>query len=237
MNTVSFDVSALTDATLTGQGAFDVLMQASKLYLDGEFAKNRITGPTYATVYLGSLQSILQVAAQFAIEQQKVAVQAPLFEQQVLLATAAVAKAAAELLLVEAQTALVTQQKLNALIEHDNLIKTGCVLSSQFDLNMGQVQRIASETALLAQKVVTERAQTTAQSVDDNSVVGRQKGLYAAQTAGFARTSEQAATKIMIDTWSVRRTTDTGTIADGNNQLSDATIGRAVNKMLAGVGA
>jgi len=138
---------------------------------------------------------------------------------------------------VTQQTLLLNQQTANALIEHDNLIKQGCVLASQFDMNMGTVARVAAETLLLTQKKITEAAQTTAQSVDDSSVVGCQKALYKAQTAGFARNSEQAATKLLIDTWSIRRTTDTGTLADGTNQLNDATIGRAVSKMLAGVGA
>ena len=41
----------------------------------------------------------------------------------------------------------------------------------------------------------------------------------------------------MADTWNVRRTTDDGTVADTTNMLNDATIGRAINKMLSGVGA
>jgi hypothetical protein len=216
-------VTALTSATLEGNGVFDVLMRANKAHLEAEFSKNRIKGPEYATVYLGSLQQVLQAAMTFVLTQQKAALEAQLLEQQILTATA--------------QRALVVQQTANALIEHDNLIKQGCVLASQFDLNMGQVARVASETLLINQKMITEKAQTTAQSVDESSVVGRQKALYQAQTAGFARNAEQAATKLLVDTWSIRRTTDTGTIADGNNQLNDATIGRAVSKMLAGVGA
>jgi hypothetical protein len=35
----------------------------------------------------------------------------------------------------------------------------------------------------------------------------------------------------------VRRTTDQGTIAYSENKLDDATVGRAVTKMLAGVNA
>lgn len=215
--------SALTDATLTGTGVFDVLMRANKAHLEAEFSKNRIKGPEYATVYLGALTQVLQVAMTFTLTKDKAALEADLLAQQILTATA--------------QRALIVQQTANALVEHDNLIKQGCVLASQFDLNMGQVARVASETLLINQKLVTERAQTTAQSVDDSSVVGRQKALYQAQTAGFARNAEQAATKLMVDTWSIRRTTDTGTLANGTNSLDDAAIGRAVNKMLTGVGA
>jgi hypothetical protein len=41
----------------------------------------------------------------------------------------------------------------------------------------------------------------------------------------------------MVDTWNVRRTTDEGTVADSVNNLNDAAVGRAVNKLLAGVNA
>lgn len=216
-------VSELTEATLDGDGVFDVLMRANKAHLESEFTKSRIKGPEYSTVYLGALTQVLQVAMTFALTKEKSSLEADLLKEQILNA--------------QAQRALINQQTQNALIEHDNLIKQGCVLASQFDLNMAQVERAKSETLLINQKLITERAQTTAQSVDDSSVVGRQKALYAAQTAGFARHAEQQATKLLVDTWSIRRTTDTGTLADGTNQLNDYTIGRAVSKMLAGVGA
>lgn len=41
----------------------------------------------------------------------------------------------------------------------------------------------------------------------------------------------------MVDSWNVRRTTDEATVADGTNLLNDATIGRTIAKLLAGVGA
>ena len=90
---------------------------------------------------------------------------------------------------------------------------------------------------MLTQKLATEKAQTVALGVDADSVLGRQKALYLAQTTGFTRDAEQKVAKVMVDTWNVRRTTDEGTVADGTNMLSDAIVGRAVNKMLAGVGA
>ena len=102
---------------------------------------------------------------------------------------------------------------------------------------MAQVLKVGGETSLLTQKTATERAQTSPTGVDDNSIMGRQKLLYQAQTDGFKRSSENAAAKLLVDSWAVRRTTDEGTVADTNNKLDDATIGRAVNKMLTGVGA
>lgn len=136
---------------------------------------------------------------------------------------------------VEAQTLLVTQQKANAIIESTVLVAQECKLRGEFDLIMGNVLKAAQETALLTQKVATERAQTTALGVDDNSVLGKQKILYQAQTDGFKRDAEQKAAKLMVDTWNVRRTTDEGTVADSVNSLNDVAVGRAVTKLLAGV--
>ena len=138
---------------------------------------------------------------------------------------------------VEAQTLLVTQQKANAVIEGTVLTAQECKLRAEFDLITSSTVKSAQETALLTQKVVTEKAQVTAMGVDDNSVVGKQKLLYQAQTDGFKRDAEQKAAKLMVDTWNVRRTTDSdNTAATSTNKLSDADVGSAVSKMLAGVG-
>ena len=50
--------------------------------------------------------------------------------------------------------------------------------------------------------------------------------------------AEQKAAKVMVDTWNVRRTTDPDSAAaDSTNNLNDAAVGRAVTKLLSGVGA
>jgi hypothetical protein len=139
---------------------------------------------------------------------------------------------------VIAQTELVVQQKANAIIEGTVLVAQECKLRAEFDLITSNTTKSAQETALLTQKVATERAQVTAMGVDDNSVVGKQKLLYQAQTDGFKRDAEQKAAKLMIDTWNVRRTTDSdNTAATATNRLSDVDVGSAVSKMLTGVGA
>ena len=305
-------VTDLTSATLEGTGVFDVLMRANKAHLEAEFAKNRIKGAEYATVYLGSLTQVMQTALQFLLTKEKTDLEAQLLAKQILLAQKQIDKASAELIQiaaqtelinqqkanliaeaanipkqglvldaqklqitqqttnlvaeglnipkqgllidankaqvvqqtenllsqkaqVEAQTLLVTQQKANAIIEGTVLVAQECKLRGEFDLIMGNVLKAAQETALLTQKVATERAQTTALGVDDNSVLGKQKILYQAQTDGFKRDAEQKAAKLMVDTWNVRRTTDEGTVADSVNSLNDVAVGRAVTKLLAGV--
>jgi len=307
-------VSDLTQARLDGTGVFDVLMRANAAHLESEFGKGRIKGPEYSTVYLGSLTQVLQTALSFLLTKDKTALEVELLNKQILLAGKELLKADAALaqieaqtalinqqkanavvealnipkqgvvldkqaaqitqqttnlvaealnipkqglvidankaqvtqqtlnltsqkLQLEAQTALVTQQKANAIIEGTVLLATECKLRAEFDVLVSTNLKIAQETSLLAQKSATERAQVTALGVDDNSVVGRQKQLYQAQTSGFSRDAEQKAAKVMVDTWNVRRTTDPDAApADGTNKLSDVFVGQAVTKLLSGVG-
>lgn len=216
-------VADLTEATLSGTGVFDTLMRANKAHLEAEFSKNRIKGPEYATVYLGSMEAVLRASVEFLLQKNK---------------------SAADIALIEAQTALVTQQTLNAVQEGANLVLQGqvlyaqkCKLEAEFDLIVLEKSKVTAETALLAQKTVTEQAQTVALGVDPDSVIGKQKALYTAQTNGFTRDAEQKAAKLMSDTWAARRMTDEATVADATNLLNDATVGRAINKMLVGIGA
>ena len=133
---------------------------------------------------------------------------------------------------------MITQQKANAVLEGTVLVAQECKLRAEFDNLMANLLKTGQETALLTQKVVTERAQTSAVGVDPDSVIGKQKNLYQAQTDGFARDAENKAAKLMADTWGIRRTTDeTGTDADSTNKLSDFHVGRAIEKLLTGVGA
>jgi hypothetical protein len=287
-------ISDLTQATLEGSGVFDVLMRANKAHLEAEYAKNRIKGPEYSTVYLGSLDTVMNTALQFLLTKQKINLEAQLLEQQIILAQVEVQKANAQLaqinaqtelvqqqtinaqaelailqanvlkipaeiellnaqtaqtrqqtenlefqkLQIQAQTDLLDQQERNAVIEGTVLVATECKLRAEYDLILSSVQKSAQEIALLAQKVATEKAQITSMGVDDDSIVGRQKQLYKAQSDGFVRDAEQKAAKIMVDSWNVRRTTDTDiTGADDVNKLSDPNIGRVISKLLSGVGA
>lgn len=223
-------ISDLTEAKLAGAGVFDVLMRATKAHLDEEFNKNRIKGAEYSTVYLGSLESVMRTALDFLMQKQKVALEAQLLELQVTLAGVEVEKA-------HAQRDLLVQQALNAVEEGKVLAQQVCKLKAEYDVLLLQKDRQNAETALLTQKLATEKAQTTGIGVDADSILGRQKALYLAQTNGFTRDAEQKVAKLMADTWNVRRTTDEGTIADGTNMLNDATVGRAIKKMLEGVGA
>lgn len=262
----------LTEASISGTGVFDVLMRASKNYLDEEFKLQRIRGPEYSQVYLGSLTSVLETAVQFLLNRDKAANEAALIEAQIRETEAKIrmfeiqaqntilegqnlvlqgellaaqkenldverAFTVAKTLQTQEQTQLVKQQVLNAMTENDTMLKQQCKLSAEFDVLMETKLKTIQETALLAQRTATERAQTVGLGVDEDSVVGRQKTLYLAQSQGFTRDAEQKVAKLLVDTWNVRRTTDEGTQANDTNKLDDATVGRAVSRLLAGVDA
>ncbi len=161
-----------------------------------------------------------------------------------LLTQAQTVKVEKEQLQVEAQTTLLgkqveqaTQQILQLQQEILNLVAQECLLRAQFDLTMEQKLNTTAQTALVQARTSTERANVLAIGVDLDSVIGRQKALYKAQSDGFLRDAEQKAAKLLIDSWNVRRTTDSGTVADGTNKLYDPSIGRMVDKLMAGVNA
>jgi hypothetical protein len=240
----------LTQATLEGTGVFDTLMRANKAHLESEFTKGRIKGPEYATVYLGSLEPVLQASLQFLLQKDKNKLEADLIAQQILLAQVEIQKAQAELAILQlnltkipaeiallgAQKDLVTQQALNAVEEGKVLIAQECKLKAEFDVLMETKLKTVEEKQLLLWKTTTEKAQTLALGVDNDSVIGKQKALYGAQTDGFVRDAEQKAAKLLADSWNVRRTTDENILADPAG-LGDANIARAINKLLTGVGA
>lgn len=135
------------------------------------------------------------------------------------------------------QAEMITQQIANAVIEGTVLTAQKCKLDAEYDVLVGSKLKVVAETELLNQKVTTEKAQTSGAGIDPTSVVGKQIGLYTAQTDGFARDAEVKVLKVLADSWSVRRTTDEGTEANATNQLHDSSIGRAVAKAMAGVDA
>lgn len=229
-------VERLTEAKLTGKGVFDVLMQSVKLHLEQEYNQNRIRGTEYSQVYLGSLTAILEQATRFLLDKDKSFYEIALVEAQVRLAEAQVRlvekqieKEDQEAALRAAQVAKINREILTMNIS-DNLLTAQVLLT--------QAQKISTDaqSALVIQKTNTEKAQTLAAGVDVDSVVGKQKALYQSQIDGFKRDAEQKAARTMIDTWNARRTTDEGTVADATNRLDDSTIGKAVEKLLVGVG-
>lgn len=276
---VTINTSELTEVTLQGGGVFDRLMRATKQHLEEEFNKGRIRGQEYATVYLGSLNAVMQNSIQFLLERDRAVAQAELLreqaeterKQQALLVQQTLNAQAEHVVLTKqalkldkemthlgAQTALVNQQKVNLELEALNIPKQGrlldaqvanaitenevmqkqiCKLEAEYDVLMETKLKVVAESRLLNQKIATEKAQTVGAGVDADSVIGRQKHLYQAQSDGFRRDAEQKAAKILVDAWNVDKTTDSGISRNAQNRLQDAAVGQAVAKLMQGIGA
>lgn len=123
------------------------------------------------------------------------------------------------------------------LLGRDTSSKQAALLAEQALAAVKQQAKMDAEIALLQQKKFTEEAQIldTVNSNPVAGIIGKQKGLYTAQTDGFSRDAEQKVLKMMLDTWNVRRTTDTGTDVAANG-LSDANIKAVVDAARAGIG-
>ena len=108
----------------------------------------------------------------------------------------------------------------------------------------GTALKTMAEVYLLKQKTATEAAQTN-DYIDPrigcfttgavSGLMARQKGLFEKQASSFDRDAEQKLAKIMVDTWTVRQTTDGGQAVDVNG-LADANIAAVVNKAKTGIG-
>lgn len=116
--------------------------------------------------------------------------------------------------------------------------------SIAYILQQEQLAKIQAEIGLLRQKIVTELAQTDElipeglgfnDGTDVSGTTGKQKELLAAQTDGFERDAEQKLAKMLIETWSVRRTTDSGTTVNLNG-MHDAAIKEIIDKAREGIG-
>jgi hypothetical protein len=109
------------------------------------------------------------------------------------------------------------------------------VLQKEILLRDQQVTRTNKEIEVLEQKRLTELAQVESTGVDADSIIGRQKALYLAQSEGFTRDAEHKAAQLLIGTWNIRRTTDAAD-ADYDNHLNDVSIGAVVTKLCDGIG-
>ncbi len=107
--------------------------------------------------------------------------------------------------------------------------------------NQALTDKTEAEVRLLNQKAVTELAQvsdsvgTVGMSTGDVSgVILKQKELFEKQKNGFDRDAESKLAKIMVDTWSVRQTTDTADAASAG--LDDGSISSILSRAQSGLG-
>ena len=95
------------------------------------------------------------------------------------------------------------------------------------------IELVTEQIELLGYQGISEQAKYL--DVVDGQVIagtiGKQKDVYTAQTKGFKDSALQSLAKTMIDTWSVRRSTDEGTATTPESKLYDGNIGNAIEAM------
>ena len=106
-------------------------------------------------------------------------------------------------------------------------------IDSNILTNEAQVRQIDGQIELLGYQGISEQAKylNTVDGLTIAGTIGKQKEIYAAQAKGFKDSALQSAAKTMIDTWSVRRTTDESTLTSPESKLYDGNIGNAIQEM------
>lgn len=133
-----------TSGDWEGAGIFDKLIAATNANIEVQYTKGRITTTDFATVYLGSIQAVLQQSMQYALSERKLEVdidnavtQGNLLEAQLAEVMAATARAETQLadsLLTSAkQRILLDEEKDTADLNQIILAKEASVKELQSD--------------------------------------------------------------------------------------------------------
>ena len=100
------------------------------------------------------------------------------------------------------------------------------------DLALKEKQVALAEAQL---KAAEAQYKDTVDGQPVGGVLGKQMKVYDAQAKGFKDNALQAATKIMVDTWNIRRQTDESLQTTADSKLYDGNIGNAVAEMFSSV--
>ena len=100
------------------------------------------------------------------------------------------------------------------------------------DLALKEKQVALAEAQL---KAAEAQYKDTVDGLPVGGVLGKQMKVYDAQAKGFKDNALQAATKIMVDTWNIRRQTEESLQTTADSKLYDGNIGNAIAEMFGSV--
>lgn len=196
-------ISDLTDGTISGSGAFDIIMQTVTTHLQDEFNKGRLKGPDYAKVELGAIQTAMSQGLQFVLQRQAADKQAELINAQIALVeeqlvgigldndikTKELVKLDAEIVILATQEELLTAQKdiaVQQALEAVNKV----ALSAQEVLIAGHQVATAEQQSLLTEQQVAKTTQDVALTTQQVLNAAQQKlNLVADELQTKANTS------------------------------------------------
>jgi hypothetical protein len=145
----------ITNATTLedGTGYFDKLMKVVTLHVESQYNAGKITGEGYASVYLGSMQSVLQQAQQFVLAEKLQEAQIDKLAEDILIAKAQVeiAKSNSALEKAKAIAAIDKEYGYNYTLDVDGNIIVGDdagngKLDAEVQLLNGQVVKIRDDS-------------------------------------------------------------------------------------------
>ena len=121
-----------------GTGVFDVLIGAVNKNIESQYAKGRITGSDYATVYLGSIQAVLQQSMEYVLREKVTEAQVAGLEKDLELKTYELANIKPKELALMDKELLVKQQELELRKTESNRMKdtTEAELEKQWGYNV-----------------------------------------------------------------------------------------------------
>lgn len=169
-------VSDLTNATSLsdGTGVFDKLIQAVELRIENQFQKGRITGTDFATVYLGSLQSVLTQAITFILQEQEAGLKADVLDRQVLKVEEEIAGIVASTAKIYAEIALLNQKQVTELAQTSN--STGGITFAQKGLLEAQTKGFTGKHENDLLKIMLD-TWSVIYSINDGELLGTDVGI------------------------------------------------------------
>lgn len=235
----ALDITDLTTVSLDGLGVFDRMLTLHRLALTREFTGGRIVGKEYSDAFTQTYIANLELSIRLVMEKEKQAYELDLLEGQLAKMEAETALAIKELeiktamlpLTIALTTAQITKMEAEAILAEKQLL----LADKELLLKDKELDLMAKQIILTEQKVITEKAQTDPSVIVDGSVISMNNKVLEAQVDGFKRDAEQKAANTLLQTWIVRLNNDAALTNDAN-MLKDKYVGRAVEKMMEGVG-
>lgn len=249
----ALDITDLTTVQLDGLGVFDRMLTLHRLALTREFTGGRIVGKEYSDAFTKTYIANLELSIRLVMEKEKQAYEIDLLEGQLakMEADTLIAGKQLELLSKELElktqmlpleialtTAQIAKMKADVLLSEKQLLladKELTLKDKELLLKDKELDLMAKQIILTEQKVVTEKAQTDPSVIKPGSVISMNNKVLEAQVDGFKRDAEQKAANTLLQTWIVRLNNDAALTNDAN-MLKDKYVGRAVEKMMEGVG-